>query len=140
MLTRTLSILFVAVFALVLTTTVEVYALPTQVVHDDVKHCDTLFIPKQVDEIGDSTFFPVGEQLAHEDLGKWEPVCVASDLTEFPEFLVSITNLNKKNFEDAPYFHGAGKDELRATIDHRLQDDWLQNPALRLDQPHDRSC
>jgi hypothetical protein len=103
MLTRTFSILFVAAFSLILTTNAQVYALPTGVIHQDERlHCDPLFIPKQVDEIGDSTVFPPGEQLAHEDLGKTEPVCAASDLTT-ADFLVSITNFNKKNFEDVWY-------------------------------------
>jgi hypothetical protein len=109
MLTRTSSILFVAMFALVLTTTVQVYALPTTMVfQDDPKHCDPLSIPKLVDEIGDpNAGFPDDEILAHRDLGKTDPVCLDFNLID-ADFLVSITNLTKKHFKEVWYVADEG--------------------------------
>jgi len=105
MFTRNLSILLVAVIALLLTTAGQVSALPTIVNHfDDPTHCDPLFIPSLVDEIGDpGAGFPVDEILSHEDLGITAPVCLPSDLPAIPDALVSITNLSGRDFDEVWY-------------------------------------
>lgn len=80
------------------------FALPTQVVHQDVSpHCDPLFIPTLVDEIGDPIAFPPDEQLLHADLGLFSTVCPPVDDPTLDNFLVSITNISGRDFDQVWY-------------------------------------
>ena len=101
--TRNLSNLFVASLALILTTTGQVYALPTQVSHQNVPFCDQLFIPTLVDEIGDIAVFPADEALTHQDLGFANPVCLPTDDSLIPDALVSIRNASGRDFDEVWY-------------------------------------
>ena len=103
MFTRTLFIALTAAIALTLATTCPLYALPTQVVHQNTAQCDPLSIPTLVDEIGDAANFPADEALSHIDLGTANPVCSGTDLPAVLDALVSITNLTNRDFAQVWY-------------------------------------
>lgn len=104
MLTRTLSIALIAAVALVLATTGPLYAIQTQVVHTDSNvSCDPLFIPQDVDEIGDPAFgFPPDESLSHTTTSGQFPVCFTDDPL-VPDALVLIKNLTGRDLEEVWY-------------------------------------
>lgn len=79
-------------------------ASPAKVVHINTPQCDDLFIPFEVDEIGDFLEFPPDEALAHFDRGLTaDPSCPAHDQTFIPNVLVEIRNLTGKAWTDVWY-------------------------------------
>lgn len=79
-------------------------ASPAKVVHVNTPQCDDLFIPQEVDEIGDFLEFPSDEALAHFDRGPTaDPSCPAHDQTFIPNALVEIRNLTGKAWTDVWY-------------------------------------
>ena len=68
-------------------------ASPAKVGHWDApNHCDPLFIPIQVDEIGDAAIFPPDEALFHDILGDGFPVCTPTNLDNEADPVVLIIN------------------------------------------------
>ncbi len=92
-----------AILANVVFASSTAFALPTQVAFIDTPQCDPLFIPTNVEEIGDAAVFPPDESLLHADLGLANPVCLPTDNPTIPDALVSITNVTTKNFSDVWY-------------------------------------
>ncbi|MEM6750263.1 MAG: PEP-CTERM sorting domain-containing protein [Planctomycetota bacterium] len=79
-------------------------AVPTQVTHINTPQCDDLFIPTNVDEIGDFIEFPPDEALAHFDLGfTADTSCPVLDQTFIPNQLVEIRNLTGKAWPEVWY-------------------------------------
>lgn len=110
MFTRTLSIPFATALAAVLLTTCPLYAVPTTVHFQDAvnadgtTHCDPLFIPMDVDEIGDPAFgFPADESLSHVTTDVFQPVCFATDDPNMPDALVEIRNLTGRDLTEVWY-------------------------------------
>jgi hypothetical protein len=109
MFTRNLSIALISAVALVLATTSPLHAIPTSVVHQDAvnadgtTHCDPLFIPQDVDEIGTILPFPLDEALDSVSTTTTFPVCTATDDVLMPEELVFITNLTGRDLTEVWY-------------------------------------
>lgn len=79
-------------------------AVPSQVKHrDEAGHCDPLFIPTNVDEIGDFSVFPIGEELEAIPLSSGPTVCQASDDPAVTNLVVDIINMTNKTFEQVWY-------------------------------------
>lgn len=138
MLIRTFSILFVAAMALVLATTGGVYALPTKVAFINTPQCDPLFIPTNVDEIGDPFNFPPDEALTHSDLGQ-SPVipCPPTNIPTLSEALVSITNATVPARDFAEVWYVADKDTSITNFDGEANDIAFFPPgqeAFRIDR------
>ena len=96
--------------ALVLSTSSTLFAVPTTVQYQDAQnadgtsHCDPLFIPNNVDEIGDPTFgFPTDESLGHFTTTVIEPVCLPTDDPTVGDALVGITNTTGRDLTDVWY-------------------------------------
>lgn len=82
----------------------QAYAVPTQMVHFDTAHCDTLFIPTDVHEIGDVAVFPSNEALFSTNLGQTSgSACPASDDPTVPNAVVDIRNLSGIAWEEVWY-------------------------------------
>ncbi len=96
--------LFLAMAAALSLASTSVLAVPTQVVHIETPQCDPLFIPTNVDEIGDALLFPSNEALTHSDLGQ-SPVipCLATDDSNLPEVLVEIRNASGRVWKEVWY-------------------------------------
>ncbi len=103
MLTRTLSIALMAVVALTLATTCSLHAAPTQVASADAGSCDPLFIPTDVDEIGDFSVFPPDESLSATSVQVTLPACISTDDPGILDERVSITNLTGRDLTDVWY-------------------------------------
>ncbi len=104
MFTRHLSVLCMAAIVAVMATVGQVDAVPTQVLNfDDPNQCDPLFIPMQVDEIGDFTVFPAGEELEAVPLSQGPAVCPPFDDPSVLDLVVEIRNLTTKTFEEVWY-------------------------------------
>ena len=81
------------------------FAVPVRVVHDDyASMCDTLFIPKLVDELGIGHSggatgftgpFPKDEEISAYSFEGYKPVCPASDDPDMADAIVDITNLTQ---------------------------------------------
>ncbi len=102
---RKLNLIVVITIALANLTAGQLYAFPTQVVHNDTPQCDPLFIPTLVDEIGDPfAGFPNDEILGHSNPGTANSVCTATDDPAIlVNELVSITNLTTRDFAEVWY-------------------------------------
>ena len=94
----------VSIAALVLMAAGSVHALPTQVVHVNTPDCDPLFIPTDVEEIGDFTVFPADESLDAQDLGQ-SPIipCPANNDTLIPDVVVDMRNLTGRKWSEVWY-------------------------------------
>ena len=110
MFTRTHSIALMAAAALLLATTCPLYAVQTEVVHlDENTTCDTLIIPKDVDEIGDLLIFPAGERLeATTQTVTNTPACIGTNDTAVTDERVSIINLSGRDLTDVWYVANPG--------------------------------
>ncbi len=82
----------------------QAQALPTKVVHLDTPGCDTLFIPENVDEIGNVGVFPADEALFATDQGSanFAP-CPTSDIAGFADPVVEIRNLSGRDWLEVWY-------------------------------------
>lgn len=80
-------------------------AVFTSVVHQDIPpHCDRLFIPTDVDEIGDLLVFPPDESLEHIALGQTPVIpCPQFNNTAQPEELVQIINFTGRELSEVWY-------------------------------------
>ena len=95
-----LFVVLTSVFVLVASVTTT-QASQTVVAHnDDPNHCDPLFIPFEVDEIGNAAVFPPGEQLSSDTLGQSNPVCFPHDDPNTPDLRVSIRNGTGRDLTD----------------------------------------
>lgn len=117
MFTRNLSIALIATITLTLATTSPLYAILTEVVHIDINNsCDTLFIPKDVDEIGDLLIFPPGERLeATTQTVTNTPACITTNDTSIPDERVSIINFSGRDLTDVWYV--ANKETFISNVD-----------------------
>ena len=134
MITRTFSL----ALALVVLAATQLYAVPTKVIHQDAPVCDPLFIPDEVDEIGDPAFgFPPDEQLAHAATITQQPVCLPTDDPAMPEALVVITNLTGRDLTEVWYI--ASNETRISNVDGFANDasflisDSFDNEAFRID-------
>ena len=82
----------------------QVFGSPTKVVHVDTPQCDPLFIPDNVDEIGDYLEFPADEALWHNYPSNSPlPACPASDISGVADPLVEIRNMTGKAWTEVWY-------------------------------------
>jgi hypothetical protein len=82
----------------------QAYTVPTQMVHIDTSQCDTLFIPDDVHEIGETGFFPQNESLFATDLGLTSnSACSNSDDPTVANVVVDIRNLSGIAWEEVWY-------------------------------------
>ena len=124
----------------------QVQAIPT-VVHfqdavkaDGTTHCDPLFIPQEVDEIGDPAFgFPNDEALSRVSTDIFQPVCIESNDPTAADALVEITNLTGRDLTEVWYI--ANNETRISNYDGYANDIGFavdaDNEAFRLD--HDLS-
>lgn len=78
-------------------------ASPATVHHQDITpQCDVLSMPTNVDELGEFTVFPVGEQISSQTLSSGPPVCITDDPTML-DFVVDMRNLTGKTFDQVWY-------------------------------------
>jgi hypothetical protein len=79
-------------------------ALPTQVVHQDVDHCDPLFVPQNVHELGIApTFATLPDELIEAADTITELIACPGDSPDIPNALVIMTNLTGKAWSDVWY-------------------------------------
>jgi len=100
---RNLTSLFVAAVMFVVFAN-QSFAVPTQVVYIDTPQCDPLFIPQDVDEIGNYVEFPADESLDSISLGL-SPVipCPATDNPLLTEVIIDIRNLSGRVWQEVWY-------------------------------------
>jgi len=110
------------------------YAVPTKMVHMDTPTCDTLSIPTNVHEIGDTAFFPGDEALFSTNLGQSTVVpCPGTDNPTLPEFLIDIRNLSGIEWHEVWYV--ADQDTNINNFDGEADDALFSplNEAFRID-------
>jgi len=95
--------IFAIALAVMFVAASQLYAVPTQVVHQDAPICDPLFIPDNVDEIGSVVFFPPDEALDHFSTTVQQPVCLPTDDPTMPDALVGIANLTGRDLTEVWY-------------------------------------
>ncbi|MFV1980730.1 MAG: PEP-CTERM sorting domain-containing protein [Rhodothermia bacterium] len=100
---RTLSITLIATVASMWAMTGQLHAIPTQVEYADAPICDTLFIPKDVDEIGRPPLFPTDELLDSVSTQTFDPACPTTDDPSTANALVVMTNLTGRDLEEVWY-------------------------------------
>ncbi len=101
MLKTTLSLLS---FVVLVTFVGQAQALPTKMVHIDTPGCDPLFIPENVDEIGEVGIFPDDEDLFATNQGTSNIIpCPTSDIAGFADVVVEIRNLSGRDWLEVWY-------------------------------------
>jgi hypothetical protein len=95
---------FLPVAILFAAVSIQAYAVPTQMNHINTAQCDTLFIPDDVHEIGETGFFPQNESLFATDLGPTSTsACPISDNPGIANVMVDIRNLSGIAWEEVWY-------------------------------------
>ena len=89
------------------------FAVPAQVYYDDTEHCDPLFVPTDVDELGIGQSvagaivgpFPKDEEITAFAIEEYMPACMHSDDPDKVDSIVSITNLTvpQRSFSELWY-------------------------------------
>lgn len=77
-------------------------AIPTEVIYNDIDHCDPLLVPSRVDELGLAPLFPADELIAAAATFTQQAAC-PGDNPEVPNSLVVITNLTTTAWSDLWY-------------------------------------
>lgn len=85
-----IAVCLAAGFLLVLPTLL--LAVPTDVIYNDLPHCDPLLVPQRVDELGLGPVFPLDELISAAATFTQQVACPA-DNPEIPNALVVMTNL-----------------------------------------------
>ena len=101
--TRNLTTNALCNFALVALAT-QTLASPTKIVHNNTPQCDFLFIPDDVEELGEFSVFPADEALSAADLGHTPVIpCPSTNLSNLPEIVVDIRNLSGRAWSEVWY-------------------------------------
>jgi hypothetical protein len=80
------------------------FAVPTQVLHENLQHCDPLFVPQSVDELGTVPgFTPFPDERIDAIATFTNDVACPGDDPNIPNVLVVITNLTGRRFSDLWY-------------------------------------
>lgn len=86
----------------------QTFASPTQMVHQDTPGCDFLFIPDDVEEIGDFIEFPMDESLGHMDFGTTSFVPCPANNQNLSEVVVEIRNTSGRDWAEVWYVADSG--------------------------------
>lgn len=77
-------------------------AVPTEVLHQDLEHCDPLIVPPKVDELGLAPVFPLDELISSAATFTQQAACI-HDNPQLVNALVVMTNLTTTAWSDVWY-------------------------------------